>query len=279
MSAIAAEPMLPRPFRVTGVTCETADAVSFTLTPEDGAATFAFRPGQFNMLYVHGLGEAPMSITGDPARPERLVHTTRAAGAVSRGLARLRSGAALGVRGPFGNEWPLREARGRDVVFVAGGMGLAPLRPAILEVLRRRREYGRVVVLYGARTPDDILYRRQLAAWRSAFDVEVEVTVDRAAEDWRGHVGVVTRFIPRAAFEPASAVALVCGPEPMMRFAVLELERRGLPEARIHLSLERSMKCGIGLCGHCQIGPEIVCRDGPVFRADRVARWLGIAEI
>ena len=263
-AASPADPMRPVPFVVERTQRETADTFTLELVPREGNG-LAFGPGQFNMLYVFGIGEVPISISGDPAFPQRLVHTTRVVGAVTRGMGTLKRGEVLGVRGPFGTRWPVEEAEGCDVVVVAGGIGLAPLRPALYEILAHRERYGRVVLLYGARTPDDILYRRLLREWRGDFDLDVHVTVDRATGEWRGNVGVVTTLIPRVPFDPTNAVAMVCGPETMMRFTVLELERRGVSASRVWLSLERNMKCGVGLCGHCQCGARFICRDGPVF--------------
>jgi NAD(P)H-flavin reductase len=171
------------------------------------------------------------------------------------------------------------EAEGNDVVIVAGGIGLAPLRPALYSLLARREKYGRVVLLYGARTPTDILYRRELEQWRARFDLEVYATVDRAMSGWRGNVGVVTALVPRAPFDALNTVAMVCGPEVMMRFTVLELQKRGVAADSIFLSLERNMKCAVGFCGHCQLGPVFVCKDGPVFRYDRVKDWLARWEV
>jgi NAD(P)H-flavin reductase len=231
------------------------------------------------MLYVFGLGEVAISISGDPTNADRIVHTVRAVGAVSGALTQLRRDAVVGVRGPYGLGWPIAEAEGSDVVIIAGGLGLAPLRPAIYWVLARRQHYGRVILLYGARGPADILYRRELEAWRRRLDVGVEVTVDHAGADWRGYVGVVPALIPRMSFDPQHAVALVCGPEIMMRFTAAALRDRGLEAERIYLSMERHMKCAVGLCGRCQLGPTFVCRDGPVFRYDRIAPMLAIREI
>lgn len=269
---------VPRPFRVHRVQKETADTFTLELRPEGPPAPFPFAAGQFNMLYVFGVGEAPISICGNPARPETLVHTTRVVGPVTRGLGALRRGDAVGVRGPFGSSWPVDAAAGSDVVFVAGGIGLAPLRPALHEVLARRERYGRVVLLYGARTPEDVLYGKQLRDWRADAGLEVHVTVDRATRDWRGSVGVVTSLVPRVPFDPYHAVAMVCGPELMMRLSVLELERRGVPAGSIHVSLERNMRCGVGCCGRCQLGPTLVCRDGPVFPYLEVRPLLGLRE-
>ncbi len=279
MTVAVRDPMLPRPYRVQSVQKETSDTFTVELKPEAGQSAFPFAPGQFNMLYVFGLGEVPISISGDPGRPQGLVHTTRAVGAVTKGMGKLKKGDAIGVRGPYGTRWPVEEAAGNDVVFVAGGIGLAPLRPALYHILADRQRYGRVVLLYGARTPEDILYKSQLKAWRAAFDLEVHVTVDRATRDWRGNVGVVTTLIPRVPFDPYHTVAMVCGPEVMMRFTVMELERRGVAQERIHISMERNMKCAVGFCGHCQFGPHFICKDGPVFPYGKVRELLSKWEV
>jgi NAD(P)H-flavin reductase len=257
---------------------ELRGVVSLEMAPVEGAMP-GFAPGQFNMLYAFGIGEIPISISGDPADAGRLVHTVRDVGAVSGAIARLSPGAMVGLRGPFGAGWPVATGEGLDVVFVAGGLGLAPLRPAIFQVLAQRARHGRVVLLYGARAPGDILFRTQLERWRRRLDIDVAVTVDRAGTDWRGTVGVVPRLIARAGFDPAHTVAMVCGPEVMMRFSALALQEAGVAAERIHLSLERNMECAVGLCGHCQFGPDFVCRDGPVARYDRIASRLSVPEL
>jgi NAD(P)H-flavin reductase len=271
--------MLPGIFRVKRVRRETADTFTLELTRPGGAAGFAFAPGQFNMLYAFGQGEAPISISGDPARPETLVHTVRRVGNVTRAICASRPGAALGVRGPFGAPWPVAEAAGNDVVIVAGGLGLAPLRPALYHLLAQRPDYGNIELIYGARTPEDMLYRRELERWRGRFDLRVHATVDTAGAAWRGGVGVVTTVIPRARFDAAHTTALVCGPGVMMRYTVMELQSRGLKPEQIFVSMERHMKCGLGLCGHCQWGPFFVCQDGPVFRFDKVKDWFDRREV
>ena len=235
--------------------------------------------GQFNMLYAFGIGEIPVSFSGAPGANEPWIHTIRSVGPVSRALAGLKAGDALGVRGPFGTAWPVEEAHGHDVLLVAGGLGLAPLRPALYAVLAERERYGRVALLYGTRSVTDILYRSALETWRRRLDLDIAVTVDHAEAGWRGNVGVVTSLIRRAAFDPASTVAMVCGPEIMMRFAVAAIGERGVPDSRIYLSMERNMKCAVGHCGHCQFGPRFVCRDGAVFRSDAVAALLSQPEI
>jgi NAD(P)H-flavin reductase len=173
----------------------------------------------------------------------------------------------------------MEPAHGHDVVVVAGGIGLAPLRPALYHLLLHRVQYGRLVLLCGARTPKDLLYARELREWRGRFDIEVDVTVDRATADWQGAVGVVTRLVERAPFDPGSAMAFVCGPEIMIRFAVMALQQRGVAARSVHVSMERNMKCAVGLCGHCQLGPLFVCRDGPVFRYDQTLPFFGMREV
>lgn len=269
--------MVPALLRVLQRRRETAD--TYTLTLDPGERGFAFVPGQFNMLAVPGVGEVPISISGDPGEPRRLIHTIRAVGPVTRALCRLKPGETLGVRGPFGTAWPVAEQTGRDLLIIAGGLGLAPLRPAVYEVLARRREFGAVEVIYGSRSPQDLLYPQELSRWRGRFDLRVHVTVDAAGPEWRGPVGVVTTLISHARFDPPYTSALVCGPGVMMRFTVAELLSRGVPEEHIFVSLERNMQCGLGLCGHCQLGPVFVCKDGPVFSYARVKKWLQLREI
>jgi NAD(P)H-flavin reductase len=258
---------------------ETHDTFTLELEPMKGSAGSSFRAGQFNMLYVFGVGEIPISISSDPTNCDKLMHTTREVGTVTKAMGKLKRGDVIGVRGPFGTPWPIEQAEGVDVVIIAGGIGLAPLRSALYQLLAKRDRYEKIVLLYGTRTPNDILYRRELQRWRAQFDMEVYITVDRAIGGWRGNVGVVTSLIPRAPFDARSAIALVCGPEIMMRFTVLELERRGVPPHQIYISMERNMKCGIGICGHCQFGPSFVCKDGPVFRYDRVQHLFEKREI
>jgi len=272
------DPMAPRPYRVQHVRRETGDVSTLWLEPmEDAGKRFA--PGQFNMLYTFGVGEVPISISGGFSPPGGLMHTVRGVGPVSSALCRSKRGDVIGVRGPFGRGWPIDEASGRDVVIVTGGIGLAPLRPAVERLLAGRKRYGRIVLLYGGRTPHDLLYRRELGRWRSRFDLEVEITVDAASVGWRGYVGLVTTLIPRALFDPIEAIAFVCGPEVMMRFTVAELQDRGVSPESIYISMERNMKCAVGFCGHCQFGPTFICKDGPVFQYDQVAPLLRIREV
>jgi NAD(P)H-flavin reductase len=272
------DPMLPRFLRIRRVLKETHDTVTVEL--DDSKAAPRFAAGQFNMLYLFGAGEVAISISGAPDRPQTVIHTIRGVGAVTAPLLRVRRGDVLGVRGPYGSAWPLDEATrtGCDVVLLAGGIGLAPLRPVIYEVLRRRREFGRLIVLYGARTPADLLYRKEFAQWRSHPGVTTKLIVDRAAAGWSGRVGVLTDLLGAVEFDPAETIAMACGPEVMMRFAYRELVRRGVPADRVYISMERNMKCAVGFCGHCQFGPTFICKDGPVFRADRLEPLLGLRE-
>ncbi len=272
------DPMTPRLFRVTKSRRETADTFTIELEPEDGRP-FDFLPGQFNMLYAFGIGESAISIAGDATDTTRLVHTIRVVGKVSEALAEARPGTVIGVRGPFGRPWPMEKLKGRDILFVAGGVGLAPLRSAILHTITNRRDFGRVMILYGARTPADLLYEDELHDWRGSFSLTVKVTVDRAGTDWYGRVGVVTKLIEAAEFDASAASALMCGPEVMMRFSVETLLASGLPENRIFVSMERNMKCATGFCGHCQLGGVFICRHGPVFRHDEIAEFNRIREL
>jgi NAD(P)H-flavin reductase len=274
----AVEPMLPTPLEITRAYAETAD--TFTLEFDAAALPSGgrFAPGQFHMLYAFGIGEVPISISGDPETPARLVHTIRAVGPVTQAMQAMQPGDVLGVRGPYGRAWPVEAMRGRDVLLLAGGLGLAPLRPAIYHLIRHRAGYGRVAVLYGARTPGDLVFRAELERWRDA-GLDVFVTVDRAGADWAGPVGVVTALLGRAAFDPATAVALLCGPEVMMRFAARDLAALGISPARIYVSLERNMKCAVARCGHCQILHTFVCREGPVYRYDIAAPLLRHREL
>ncbi|MBZ5682079.1 MAG: FAD/NAD(P)-binding protein [Acidobacteriia bacterium] len=273
------DPMLPQPYVVRQVGKETPDTFGLTLEPEDGASGTAFRPGQFSMLWVFGVGELPISISGDPSDSGRLVYTVRSVGKATNALVSREVGDGIGVRGPYGTGWPVEEARGRDVIIVAGGIGLAPLRPVIYEVLNNRKDYGRLVLLYGARSPRDVLYRKELAAWARHRETQVLTTVDYGGLSWKGHVGVVTTLFKYARLQPARSVAMLCGPEIMMRFVTRELEVHGLSRDNIYVSMERNMKCAVGFCGHCQYGPHFICKDGPVFPYERIRPLLEKYEL
>ena len=267
---------VPSPFRVGDRRQDTADTWTLTLEPlGDG---FAVAPGQFVMVYMFGVGEVPISVSGPPDSPgEPVVLTVRAVGAVTTAICNSEPGAVLGLRGPFGNSWRVETASGGDVLVVAGGIGLAPLRPVVLHALAHRSEYGAASVLYGARTPQDLLYTDELNRWRD--ELAVEVTVDAADTAWLGRVGVVPKLVAQAEFRPDSVRAFVCGPEVMIHYTVEALRERGVPDERIFLSLERDMRCGVGLCGHCQLGPTLICRDGPVYTQAQVAQLMEVREL
>jgi len=265
---------VPVPHRVVARRAETADTVTLRFEPV-GPALPDFLPGQFAMVHSFGRGEIPVSVSSVQATGG-LAHTVRSVGAVSDGLCGTRVGDVLGIRGPYGTGWELERARGRDVVIVSGGIGLAPLRPLILGALADPTAYGRVNVLVGARTPGDLIAREEVAGWTTAY---TGVTVDRPGPHWRGDVGVVTQLLGRATFDPGSAWAFVCGPEPMIRATARDLAHRGVPPERIRVSLERNMRCATGHCGHCQLGPLLVCRDGPVVGWDQAQPLLSVREL
>jgi NAD(P)H-flavin reductase len=278
-SVTAPDAMVPRVVRVARRRRDLPDTWTLDLVAVDEAPLPRYAPGQFTMLYVFGVGEIPVSVSGDASDGAQLVQTIRAVGKVSEALTKISVGDTLGLRGPFGTAWPVADGYGRDVIVVAGGLGLAPLRPALYQLQAERKRFGKLVLLYGTRRPEDILFRRQLAGWRRRLDMAIEVTVDHAGTDWRGHVGVVTKLIPRLGVDASKSMALVCGPEVMMRFAASALHDFGLPEQAIHLSLERNMKCAVGLCGHCQFAGSFICKDGAVMRYDKVRRLLALKEI
>jgi NAD(P)H-flavin reductase len=269
--------MVPIPYRVTARIRETADSVTLMLQPVSEAVP-AFRPGQFTMLYAHGVGEIAVSISGDPRDPGCLSQTIRDVGAVSRALNESAPGDVIGVRGPFGTSWDPASAADRDVVIVAGGVGLAPLRPLILDVLHHRQSFRRVVLVAGARTPGDLLFRAELDVW-AAQSSEAHVTIDQPARSWAGAVGFVTEPLARLRLDPGRTTAFLCGPEAMMRFCGDLLVGAGMSAHDIRLSLERNMKCGIGWCGHCQLGPLLVCRDGPVVDYALARPLLTVREL
>jgi NAD(P)H-flavin reductase len=265
MKRVAQDMVVTTPYLIQRFKKETHDTFSFELIPCNGKGKFCFKAGQFNMLYMYGIGEVPISICGDPNDESKMVHTIRAYGAVTSRMMTLKKGDTIGVRGPFGKHWPIEKLKGRDIIMVAGGIGIAPLRPVLYSILFNRHQYGKVTLLYGERTPGDLIYSSQIEQWRGRFDLDVEVTVDSAREGWLGNVGVVTNLIPRIQFDPTNTFAMLCGPEIMMHYTIQELSRRGLKDDQIYISMERNMKCGLGFCGHCQLGPTFVCKDGPVF--------------
>ncbi len=271
--------MTPRPHRVVSRRRETADTWTIALEPLAGQELPLFAPGQFGMLYAFGAGEIPISVSGTATRRDPLRCTIRAVGGVSGVLSAAEPGDLVGLRGPFGTTWPLTEAIAGDVVIVAGGLGLAPLRPAIHHLLAHRDEYERVVICYGCRSAAEMLYATEFEEWRHRYDLDIDVIVDVGDPDWHGKVGVVTKLVELAAFDPENTIAMACGPEVMLRFAALTLQARAVPSDRLYISMERNMHCAIAQCGHCQFGPRFICREGPVQRYDEVAQWLKVPEL
>jgi NAD(P)H-flavin reductase len=268
-------PMVPHVYQVISRREEPAGTVTLDMVPVDGACPPP-ASGQFYMLWAFGVGEVPISVAGVDG--DVLTLTIRRVGAVTTALCAAVDGDQIGVRGPYGTGWDLDRAVGRDVAIVAGGLGLAPVRPVVTELLERRSDFGRAVLLIGARTPDALLYRGELEQWRGRLDFEVQVTVDAASPAWRGEVGLVTRLVERAPVDPANTTAFMCGPEVMMRFTALALLDRGVPPTEVILSLERNMHCAVGHCGHCQLGPLLLCKDGPVVAWPLVEPMLRIRE-
>jgi NAD(P)H-flavin reductase len=274
----AADPWQTHTVVISAIEQEIDGVATYDLTFCDEAARSAFRfaPGQFNMLYLPGAGEIAISISDDPQRTESCAHTIRVAGNVTRTLAKMKIGQTLGLRGPFGKSWPMAQCVGRDVVLVTGGIGLAPLRPVICTLLNDRRQFGRLNLLYGARSPASLLYSREYDDW-SHRGLMIQSTVDRSSPDWRGNVGVVTTLLEQLrTFDPNNSILLCCGPEVMMRFTVMTALSRGISPEQIWLSMERNMQCAVGFCGHCQLGPTFICKDGPIFRYDRISHFMDV---
>jgi NAD(P)H-flavin reductase len=274
-------PWLTRKVRINDLIDEANGIVTYHLTVADtaGPISYAFAPGQFNMLYLPGVGESAISMSGDSSRHDCWIHTVRVAGNVTKTLAGLAKGETLGLRGPFGTGWPIEELSGNDVVIVAGGLGMAPLRPLIYHVLNHRNDFGCVWLICGARTPEALLYSREFDVWRKC-GIDLQLTVDRAMSGWGGQIGVVTSLIDRLRLPRSSQTHLVaCGPEVMMKYAAASGLRLGIAGERTWVSLERNMQCAAGLCGHCQLGPEFICKDGPVLRYDRIRQYLFVEQL
>jgi len=273
------DPMVPFTMEVKKLTWETDDAYTLVLEHEnEPGKPFDFKPGQFNMLYAFGVGESAISICSDSSRNQTISHTIHKIGYVTGALANLKKADVIGVRGPFGSSWPVEKAKGKDVVIVAGGIGLAPLRPALYYIFRNRKDYGKVTLLYGARTPRDMLFRVELEEWNRKYKIDIHVTVDRSDTFWKGNIGVVTHLFSYLELDKKNTLAMVCGPEVMMKFSIDELLLNGIEEQNIYLSMERNMKCAIAFCGHCQYGGDFICKDGPVFDFPHIKRFFDVRE-
>lgn len=258
---------------------ENKNTVSLLVAPLSARQIDPIQPGQFNMLYVFGKGEIPVSVSSIAVDHPQMIHTIQDVGRISGGVCALKPGDQLGIRGPFGNPWPIRAAEGKDVILVAGGLGLAPLRPVVEHIVEHPDVFRQVNILYGTRSPDYMMFHQNIIAWQADPDINFLLTVDHSFKTWRGHVGVVTHLIEQAKFDPVNTVAMVCGPEIMMRFAFAALEHAGMNASDIYFSMERNMKCAIGHCGHCQFGPAFVCKDGPVFQYSLMQEYLRIREL
>lgn len=272
-------PWVPLSTRITEIRQELVDTRTYQLSFDDEqvAANYSFRPGQFNMLYLPGFGESAISISSDSEESQSLSHTVRSVGNVTHALSRCRVGDQVLLRGPFGSSWPIEACRDQDVLIACGGIGLAPLRPVIYYLQKHRSRFGRVWLLYGARSPSSLLFEDEFAAWR-ASDIEVLVTVDVADAAWTGEIGVVPGLFSRIDLKEGRTVLLTCGPEIMMRFVINEAISRGIPSAQIYLSMERNMSCAMGFCGHCQLGPVFICKDGPVFSYPEMEPYLNLED-
>jgi NAD(P)H-flavin reductase len=280
-AAVAVNPWLSKTVRIEGITPEVAGVSTYHLRFQDPEvdAAYRFDPGQFNMLYVPGVGEIAIGVSTRGGTRATWDHTVRQAGRVTTALAKIGVGGTLGMRGPYGTAWPLDQTVGKDVILVAGGTGLASLRAAVYSLLDRREQFARVTLLYGGRSPDLLLYASEYDQWERR-GLRVETTVDRGTGGWSGHVGVVPQLIDR--MQPLSSsrsVIFCCGPEVMVRYTLRSTLARGIGKDQIWVSLERNMQCAVGICGHCQMGPEMICKDGPVFRLDRVEPFLGVEAL
>lgn len=269
--------MVPEIYQVQSITHEASDIFTITLTPKEKGKKIGFLPGQFNMVYHFGYGEIPLSVSGDSAKQDVLVHTIRAVGPVSQSLQKVKPGDELGVRGPLGTPWPLVK-KDCDVLVIAGGLGIAPLRPALLELIAHKSQFRDITLLYGTKKPDEMIFHKDLESWRKQ-GMKIEMTVDKPDETWKDHVGVITPLVKPNIKEPKNTLVFMCGPEIMFKFVAKELLEAQVDAQNIFLSLERNMQCGVGVCGRCQLGPYFICKDGAVFSYPQVQKWLTIKEL
>lgn len=270
--------LIPKIYQIKSVTHETSDVFTWVLTAkESGSVETTSTPGQFNMLYHFGFGEVPISLSGDPSNRNDLVHTIRAIGSVTKSMQKLEVGDEIGVRGPFGSGWPLLKKQ-CDVLVIAGGIGLAPLRSLLFNISADKALYRNITLLYGARNPGDIIYRKDLERWQEE-GVKVNITVDQADVDWQGQVGVVTSLIKKNIKDPENTLVYICGPEIMIKFSIHELLGAKVEKSNIFMSLERNMQCAVGFCGRCQYGPYFLCKDGPVLSYEKLQNLLMVKEL
>jgi NAD(P)H-flavin reductase len=272
---------MPVPARIIDIKDENINTYTIRIRIEDEAIRNAYRwaPGQFNMLYAAGVGEAAISISSDPEKPAELEHTIRAVGSVTRAIKNIGAGGIIGLRGPFGTNWPMEGIKDKNVVMVAGGIGLAPIRPMIYWLLRHRDQCKRAILLYGCRSPADRVFASELEAWEQEGSIDVLVTVDNEMDGWTGPVGVVTHLLKRIRVDARHTTVMVCGPKILNRTASWQFLQLHVRPEQVYVSLERNMNCGFGQCGHCQYGSKFVCRDGPVFRFADIANIFAKEEI
>ena len=272
------EPMLPLPYRVRVITWNVPDVYTIELVPV-AESIGPWLPGQFVMTYVFGTGEVPISMSSNPADQDHIALTIRAGGYVTRAGGQLSPGDIVGIRGPFGTSWPTEDAAGSDIIVVAGGIGLAPLKSVAYTAINRRADFGKVTILYGARHPDTLLYQAELERWAATEEISSHLTVDEGNDSWDGPVGLVTKLVEQMDTPSDGTMAFVCGPDIMMRFVAEALVTRGLSPDKVYLTMERNMKCAIGLCGHCQMGSLFICYDGPVLALPRVRHLMTIEGV
>ncbi|MFI4937658.1 MAG: FAD/NAD(P)-binding protein [Candidatus Berkiellales bacterium] len=269
-------PLIPQPYLIDSIQPESPDTFTLTLSAINHQPK-QFLPGQFNMLYAFGVGEAAISISSNPEQQQKLAHTIRNVGSVTRNLQKLTAGNTIFVRGPFGTAWPIDGYQGKSLLLLAGGIGIAPLRSLIYLLLAHRQNFAEITLIYGARTPQDLIYTQEFSRWKK--NIQLLVTVDHALKPWTGHVGVITPFISKSIKDPDNTVVMMCGPEIMMRFAYYALREENIKPEHIYLSMERNMQCGVGHCGHCQWGPFFICKDGPVMNFKHIEPFFFIKEL
>lgn len=254
---------------------QTVFTLRLAFTDPEKRKKYSFVPGQFNMVYLHGVGEIPISIVSDPEDPQMLDHAIRVVGRVTQGLNKLKKGDQIGLRGPYGLGWPLAEAKGKDVLVITGGLGCAPVVSVINYINKRRSDFGRLTILQGVKLPKDLIWRERYEQWIKEPDTEVFLAADKGDPSWPWHVGLVVELFDQMNISD-NTVVMMCGPEGMMRVCIHELTLRNIPEDAIYLSMERNMKCALGHCGHCQYGPHFICKNGPVFRYDKIREIFGL---
>ncbi|MCK4762077.1 MAG: FAD/NAD(P)-binding protein [Candidatus Aminicenantes bacterium] len=264
--------LLPQVFKIKTIKRLTPDTLLYEVTDQDGNFDLSYRPGQFMEVSIFGSGECPISITSTPSRPQHIEFAVREVGLVSGAMHNLEPSEHIGLRGPFGNGFPIDALKGKDIFFIAGGIGLAPLRSLINYMLDHREDFGAIDIVYGARSPELLCFAEEFAAWQEAPDTRLHLTIDKETPGWQGKVGFVPAIVKELGLPPRDRAAIACGPPVMIKFTLLDLAALGYPDEDVITTLELKMKCGVGKCGRCNIGPIYVCREGPVFRLSELNR-------